>query len=1226
MKKCLTVLLATLLLLSCVPLSASAACGIAGHRVTEPTCTEDGVCRDCGIIYAAFGHRYNDSGICDYCGEKKEVEPDQPTVPDIPDVPEVPGVPVEPNVCHHQWEIGLMREPTCVDDGLWEYYCVLCYERQVEIRPATGEHLYDEYGYCEYCGEQQEPDECRHEWQELMFTEPTCINEGVWERYCTLCYRREVEFFPATGVHIYDDDYDAECNYCGEWREVAPDIPDVPVVPDVCHHENGRQPTCTEEGFCYDCGMMFAAFGHQYTNGCDTDCNLCGYTRWVSDHWYDHQCDTTCNECGFVREPAGNHEYDLNCDKSCNICGYERLGYDHVYSDIYDANCNVCNKWREVPSDGVIYSHPDDVVSESEIHTTLYIEYAGIYYCYWYLVKPSGTPVEMAQGWRLDIVVTRDLNGSRVYCLLKDPATGDTIKRSRAATLHIHVFDNGCDDSCNQCDYMRKKRDHSYSSNCDDDCDECGFAREPEHDYWSVCENECSNCGFIRQAPHRYYADCQKECSWCDYIRENTAPHTYDYPCSEYCKECGEWRDASALHDYDNVCDGSCNVCGAWRDVEPHWYDNDCDPDCNRCGEIRQARYHWYDNDCDPDCNECGALREGVGHQYDDDADQYCNVCGAWRNTETEDPGTDCNHRNAIGATCVGAGYCKDCSTRLEPLGHVYDDDTDFECNNCYYWRDPENECRHEIGEPWCYGGNVNGLHVVVYDCMLCYSTVYKEAELCYGGTATCWDPAQCERCYMSYGDADGDHQYDDENDQECNLCGEWREVVPDVPVVPEVCEHEYEYECSRTCTLCGELTRPDAECVEYEWVEVRGDGVHVMNYECCYCHAPMRGYPEDCYGNEATCDKRAECVVCGREYGDYADHDYNAVVTAPDCINGGYTTYTCCACGDSYVADHTVALGHDYAAVVTAPDCVNDGYTEYTCSVCGDGYIADRIAALGHDYKAATCTAPKTCKVCGATSGSKLSHSYNAATCTKAKTCKNCGVTSGKKLGHTYSNDCDKSCNRCKATRTVAGHDYEKKVTKATLTKNGVIKNICEECGYTSSKTTTIYKISSVKLSTTTYTYTGSTKKPSVTVKDSKGNKVSTSHYTVTYASGRKNVGTYKVTVKFKGNYSGTKTVTFKINPAKTTVKSLTAGTKKLTVNVTKKSTQVTGYQIQYSTSKSFKSYKTKWLTSYKKTSATLTGLSAKKTYYVRVRTYKKVGGKTYYSGWSTIKYKKTK
>ncbi|MBR0447239.1 MAG: fibronectin type III domain-containing protein [Clostridia bacterium] len=251
--------------------------------------------------------------------------------------------------------------------------------------------------------------------------------------------------------------------------------------------------------------------------------------------------------------------------------------------------------------------------------------------------------------------------------------------------------------------------------------------------------------------------------------------------------------------------------------------------------------------------------------------------------------------------------------------------------------------------------------------------------------------------------------------------------------------------------------------------------------------------------------------------------------------------------------------------------------------------------------------------------------HDYTAATCTKAKTCKICGITSGKAIGHKYTNDCDASCNVCKATRNV-GHIYEKKVTKATLTKDGVIKNVCKKCGYVASKTTAIYKASKISLSTTSYTYTGSVRKPSVVVKDSKGKTISSSNYTVTYASGRKNIGKYKVTVKMKGNYSGTKTLYFQINPAKTTLGTLTASTKALTVKWSKKTTQVTGYQIQYSTSKSFKSYTTKTISKNSITGIKLTGLKAKTTYYVRIRTYKTVGSVKYYSGWSTIKYKKTK
>ena len=228
-----------------------------------------------------------------------------------------------------------------------------------------------------------------------------------------------------------------------------------------------------------------------------------------------------------------------------------------------------------------------------------------------------------------------------------------------------------------------------------------------------------------------------------------------------------------------------------------------------------------------------------------------------------------------------------------------------------------------------------------------------------------------------------------------------------------------------------------------------------------------------------------------------------------------------------------------------------------------------------------------------------------------------------------TETASCEFGCGETD-TRDVANskkaHTYTTTTTKATLKANGKIVKKCSACG-TVASTTTIKYAKTFKLSTTTYTYNGKAKTPTVTVKDSAGKTLKKNvDYKVTYASGRKKVGTYKVTIKMMGKYSGTKTLTFKINPVKTKVSKLTAAKKMLTVTISKKSSQVTGYQIQYSTSKKFTSAKTKTVSSYKTTKVTLKGLKAKKTYYVRVRTYKKVGGKVYYSGWSTVKYKKTK
>ena len=138
---------------------------------------------------------------------------------------------------------------------------------------------------------------------------------------------------------------------------------------------------------------------------------------------------------------------------------------------------------------------------------------------------------------------------------------------------------------------------------------------------------------------------------------------------------------------------------------------------------------------------------------------------------------------------------------------------------------------------------------------------------------------------------------------------------------------------------------------------------------------------------------------------------------------------------------------------------------------------------------------------------------------------------------------------------------------------------------------------------------------------------------YSVSYLGNTK-VGTCRVVVTGKGTYAGTKTATFKIVPKGTSVKKLTAAKRAFTVKWKKPSKaalkQTTGYQVRYSLKKSMKSAKTKTVkattSAGKKCQLKVSKLKAKKRYYVQVRTYKKVAGKTYYSSWSKAKAVKTK
>ncbi|MCI9488564.1 MAG: hypothetical protein HFG97_00845 [Dorea sp.] len=136
---------------------------------------------------------------------------------------------------------------------------------------------------------------------------------------------------------------------------------------------------------------------------------------------------------------------------------------------------------------------------------------------------------------------------------------------------------------------------------------------------------------------------------------------------------------------------------------------------------------------------------------------------------------------------------------------------------------------------------------------------------------------------------------------------------------------------------------------------------------------------------------------------------------------------------------------------------------------------------------------------------------------------------------------------------------------------------------------------------------------------------------YSVTYKN-NKNVGRASVTVTLKGNYKGTLTKTFDILPKGTGISKLKGSVKGFKATWKKQSTQTNGYEIQYSTNKKFTKKASKIKAVAKKTakSKSITGLKAKKTYYVRIRTYKKVKingkSKKMYSSWSKAKKVTTK
>ena len=246
--------------------------------------------------------------------------------------------------------------------------------------------------------------------------------------------------------------------------------------------------------------------------------------------------------------------------------------------------------------------------------------------------------------------------------------------------------------------------------------------------------------------------------------------------------------------------------------------------------------------------------------------------------------------------------------------------------------------------------------------------------------------------------------------------------------------------------------------------------------------------------------------------------------------------------------------------------------------------------------------------------------------------------------------------------------HSYTSKVTKpATCTENGVKTYTCE-CGdsYTETipatghissdwiidknaainvkgskhKECTVCKTvletadipalpminiqsANVSVSTNSYVFDNTAKKPSVTVKIGGKALKNGSDYTVSYLNNTK-VGTATVRITGKGDYTGTITRNFTINPAKQQIQKLETRYKGFFVDWAQKGS-ATGYEVQYATNSNFTGAKRATITNNKTDKTTVSKLSANKTYYVRVRSYTNRNGKVYYGAWSDVKSIKT-
>ena len=785
--------------------------------------------------------------------------------------------------------------------------------------------------------------------------------------YCKCC---GYEYY--TDEHSYDGEND-KC-VCGFEK------------PEECQHDGGNW----TDGVCDDCG-----YECEHTNKTqkknDThhwnQCDLCGTQTDKAEHTYTGANCTTKGTCTCGAEgtkDAANHTGTADklvpnsngthnvvyscCDAPVNAdvaCTYNQTGYKCVCGNECPHNAYANGKCTSCGADHTAHTGGTATCVAKKVCETCGIEYGevdatkhnveGVSFT----SNGNGQHVKICKDCTQPAVTENcsdGVNGTTATCMKKAVCTTcNTAYGELNPTEHDDECTLGAWEKADEATHVQKwtcgaiegtPKAHNGTADCLNkahcsDCDsDWGEIDEDNH----VGEIAYDDNG---DGTHKsWYKDC------CEAVVAANEAHTGGTPTCQSGALCEKCNVAYGEKDTDNHVTGCVPVLDEeMTDDRQHFYEY------KHCGTSADDLMGDHNYDAVGVCTVC---QHACSHAIDEDDDGFCDTCG-------KDNGHECVWENGVCTNC--AKVCPhtayyDGSYTADPYGCKVCDvvcahTTDAEEANCQSGAICE-ECGYAHGEVDKTNHTSEDFDYIVSD----DGKTHKKVNACCGETVE-------ENMAHTFGD-----------DSECDFCGFVCEDHKYVDGICSICTQEHENHTGATCsnggkcTVCGKAyttvahtNRSNATCTkkavcvycgeygDYDYTKHTSDKVkyevtadtHTEVHACC---GKPTGKAPEAHTGTATCKEKAECTVCGTEFGGLASHKGGKATCCKKAV--------CTECGEEY--GEVDASNHEKEVKWTIT--ADKHSSKYEC--CG----AVATAETAHTGGKATCEEKAKCSVCGASYG----------------------------------------------------------------------------------------------------------------------------------------------------------------------------------------------------------------------------------------------------------------